>query len=96
MTRRARSQNLRVIDPDDRCPGYRAVAILTYIGCLSVRRRFTGRIGAVVATETVARDADVIEIGRYPADGRVTVVAIVAAGNMCRVLASGDRTVVAG
>lgn len=55
-----------------------------------------GRICAVMAAYAVAGDIDVVEIRRQPADGAVTIVAGIAAGNVCRVLANCDDAVVTG
>lgn len=96
VARSARAQDLRMVDPDNGRPPYRAVAVLTDIGCLGMGCVLTRCIRAVVATEAIAGDIHVIEVGRYPADCRMAVVAIVAAGDMCRVFAGGNRAVVAG
>ena len=52
-------------------------------------------IGAVVAADAVAEDIHMIEVCRYPADGRVTVIAGVTTRNMCLVLACRVYAVVA-
>jgi len=96
VARRARTQDLRMVDSDNWRPPYRAVAVLTDIGCLGMCCVLTRCIRAVVATEAIAGDIHVIEVGRYPADCRMAVVAIVTAGDMCRVFAGGNRAVVAG
>jgi hypothetical protein len=44
-------------------------------------------VGAVVAAEAVSGDVHVIEIRRYPRDGGVTVIAIIAARYVRRMLA---------
>jgi hypothetical protein len=72
------------------------MAILTDIGRLHMTGSLTGRVGPVVAVETVARDIDVIEICRDPCDRRMTVIAVIPARDMGRVFAGRDRTVVAG
>lgn len=61
-----------------------------------MRRILAGRIGAVVTASAIARDIDVVEIGRRPGHGRVAVVAGIAAGDMRWVLAGRDAAVVAG
>ena len=53
-------------------------------------------ISAVMAAEAIVDNIRVFERGRYPACGCVTVIAGVATDNMCRVLACGNRAVVAG
>ena len=57
---------------------------------------FTRRVSAVVATDAVVRNVHVIEVGRYPGNGRVAVVAVVTASDVGWVLASGRVAVVAG
>lgn len=53
-----------------------------------------GRFCAVMAAYAVASDIDVVEIRRQPADGAVTIIAGIATGNVCRVLANCDDAVV--
>jgi hypothetical protein len=48
-----------------------------------------------VAAKTVAGDVDVIEVGGHPTSRGVAIVTGIRAGNMRRVLANGDRAVVA-
>jgi len=45
----------------------RVMTVLTDIGRLNMRRILAGRVGTVVATRAIARDVDVVEVGRYPA-----------------------------
>ena len=56
---------------------------------------FTGRFNAVMTAGAVTGYPDVVEIGRQPADGRVAVVAVVAARNVRWMFASRCRAVVA-
>ena len=49
-----------------------------------------------MAADAVAGDIDVIEVRRQPAEGAVTVIAVVAAGDMRRVFAGGSDAVMAG
>ena len=72
------------------------MAVFADIRCLRVSRIFTNCIRAVMAADAVARDIDVIEIRRQPADRAVAVVAVVAAGDVCWMLAGGGNAVVAG
>ena len=44
-------------------------------------------IRAVVTTKAVARECRVIDVRRNPTGGRVAVIAVVAARNVCRVFA---------
>ena len=93
---RAGPQNLSVVNGDNRCPDIRAVAILTNIGCEWVQWTLADRVCSVVAADTVVDDVRVVEVGWQPRDGGVAVVAIVAAGNMRRMLANRYYTVMAG
>jgi len=54
------------------------------------------RLDAVVTAEAIASDIDVIEIGGQPAIGRVTIITVVAACNVRRVLAGRCDAIVAG
>ena len=53
---------------DDRCrfPERGAMTVLADIRRLDVRRTLAGRVEAVVATHTIARNVGMIEYGRYP------------------------------
>ena len=79
-----------------RRPDVGAVAILADIGCLHVCRALAGRIGAVVTTGAIVDDVGMVEVSRYPGDCCMTVVAVVATGDVRGVLARGRLTVVAG
>jgi len=57
---------------------------------------FARRVGAVVATDAVARNVHVIEVGGNPGNGRVAVVAVVTARDVSWVLAGRRVAVVAG
>lgn len=46
-----------------------------------------------MTADTVIDYVCVVEIGRQPGNSRVTVIAIIAAGDMCWVFADGDHTV---
>lgn len=54
------------------------------------------RLNTVVTAEAIASDVDVIEIGGQPAIGRVTIITVVAACNVRRVLAGRCDAIVAG
>jgi len=54
------------------------------------------RLNTVVTAEAITSDVDVIEIGGQPAIGRVTIVTVVAARNVRRVLAGCCDAIVAG
>lgn len=96
MAGRAGTEHLGVVDPYHRDPRDGVMAILTNIGRLHVTGSLTGRVGPVVAAETVACDVYVIEVRREPCERRMAVIAVVAARDMRRVFAGRDRAVVAG
>ena len=60
-----------------------------------MRRSLARRVSAIVAAETVTRNVDVVKVRRNPPDGRMTIVAVVAAGDMRRVFTRRHRSVVA-
>ena len=91
----ASANYLSVIDGDNGRPYCRAMTIFTDIRCLHVRRVLAGRLSAVMTADAVAKDVNVIEIGRHPADRRVTVIAGVAAGDVSSVLAGRTNAVMA-
>jgi len=53
------------------------------------------RVSAVVAAKTVTRNVDVVEVRWKPPDGRMTIVAVITAGDMRRVFTRRHRSVVA-
>jgi len=73
-----------------------AVAILANIGCLNVQRTLACRVGSIVTTTAVVNDVGVVEVRRHPGGRRVTVIAVIAAGNVGRVFAGGCSAIVAG
>jgi len=89
-------QHLGVIDSHHGGPEIRGVAILADIRRLNVRSILTGRVRAVMTARTVAGDAQVVEVRRQPGDGAVTVIAIVAAGNVSLVFAACGGAVMTG
>lgn len=95
MTGRAGTENLRVIHGNDRAPRRRRVAVLARIRRERMVRVLARCIHTIVAAEAVVRDVGVIEIGRYPGNCRMAVVAIVATRDVARVLTLGDRAVMA-
>lgn len=72
------------------------MACLAHIGGLHVRRAFAGGVGAVVTAETVVYDVRVVERRRRPRNGRMTVVAVVATGDVRRMLTGCCHSVMAG
>ncbi len=64
MAGTASAQDLCVVHRKHRRPDVRSVAVLANVAGLDVRRSLARGIGAVMATDTVTRDVDVIEVGR--------------------------------
>ncbi len=72
------------------------MAIFTHIRGLNMSRRFSRSTNAVVTTRAVAGNADVIKKRRPPAYRRVTVLAVITAGDVRRVLTDCSYAVVTG
>ena len=83
-----------MIDPVCRREDNVVVARLAKIGGLDMRRVLPGCGRAIVAAEAVSGDVCVIEVGGHPASRGVAIVTGVSAGDMRRVLANRDGTVV--
>lgn len=96
MARRTRAENLVVIHRCNRRPNRCAVAIFADVGCLDVGRSLADGIGAVVATNAVIHDVDVVEVGGQPRDCRVAVIAVNAARDMRWVFAGRYCAVMTG
>lgn len=90
------ADHLRMVDRKRRYPGIRRVAILADICRLNVILIFTRCIDAVVATNTIARNVDVVKVCGQPCRGRVAILAVVSAADMCRILAGSDYAIMAG
>ena len=87
---------LRVIDRVNRIPDIRRMAIFADVAGLNVCLILAGRLGTVVAAETVARNVDVIEIRGHPAGCRMTVIAVVTAGDVREVFTRCRQAIVTG
>lgn len=96
VTGSTRAQHLRVIYGKHRSKNVGRVAVLADIRCLNVCLVLARCVRAIVTTHAVPGDVDVIEIRRQPADGTVTIIAIIAAGNMVLAFPFGDYTVMTG
>ena len=72
------------------------MTIFAHVTCLHVREILSRRICAIVAVDTVIRDIRVVEVCGYPADRRVTVVAIIPTGEVRRVLTGCRNAVMTG
>lgn len=88
VTGRAAADHLCVIHPIGRCKQDGIVAILTYVAGQYVIRIFANRIRAIVTSEAITRDVGVVEVCRQPGHRRMTGIAVVATGNVCRVFAA--------
>ena len=68
VTRRARAENLCVVNVQYRLPNSRRMAVFTNVRCKDVLRIFAGCDCAVVAAKTIAVDIGVVEVCRQPRD----------------------------
>ncbi len=59
-----------------------------------MRRSFSDSIRSVVTAGTISSDIHVIEIGWQPARRRVTVIAVGATGNVCRMFSGRADAIV--
>lgn len=94
VTGAAGAEYLGVIDCKGWDPQIRCMAILTHVSCLHMRWRFTRCFHTVVTATAIASDVDVVEVGRQPGDSGMAIVAVVAAGDVCRVFASRRDAIV--
>ena len=93
---RAGPNYMGVIDCPGRIPGCCAVTVLASIRRSDVAWVLTGKIDAIVARETVARDTRMVEYGRHPKGTVMAVVTVVAGRDVTRWFACRGRAVVAG
>ena len=91
---RTGSKNLVVIHGENRRPDSRGMAGFADVGRLNMRRALAGGVRAVMTAEAVVHDVRMVKIRRYPCDCCVTVVAIVAAGDVGRVFADRRNAIV--
>jgi len=77
-------------------PGNCGVTVLADVRGIDMRRVFASCIGAVVATDTAVGDVRMVEVRRDPGVRRMAVITVVAACNVCRVLANCRIAVMAG
>jgi len=87
MTGATRANHLRMVHEIGRRPYIGVVAIFADIAGLNVRKRLAACFRAIVATDAIARNIHMVEIGRPPANRRVTIVTGVTAVYVCGVLA---------
>ncbi len=93
VTGRAGTDHLCVIHPIGRCKQDGIVAILTYVAGQYVIQIFANRIHAIVTIEAITRNGGVVEVGRQPGHRRMTGIAIVATGNVCRIFTACNGAV---
>ena len=96
MAAAAGAHYLDVVDGVDRRKRVGVVAIFADIGRRNMCRVLADGIRAVVAARATVDDVRVIEVRRRPANCRVTVVAGIAGGQVCRVLAYCGNAIMAG
>lgn len=96
MTGAAGSDDLRVVNGHHRCKNVRRMAVLTDIRRTNMSHILAGRLGSIVAADTIPCDIEVIEVCGQPADRAVTVIAGIGTGDMRWVLARRDDAVVTG
>ena len=85
-----------MIDIEGRLPDRGNVAVLANIRRLYVRDAFTGCFNAVVTTDTIANDIQVIENCRNPRRRIMAIIALVTRYDVSRRFSSGLKSVVAG
>ena len=95
MTGPASTNDLCVIDGHNGREDVGRVAVLANIGRLNVCLVLAGCIHPVVTAHAITGDVDVVKIRRQPGDRAMAVVAIVATGDVRRVLASGNNAIMA-
>lgn len=96
MARAAGAQDLRVVNGKYGGKHIGRMAVFTNVARLNVRRSLARRVSTVVAAEAVARDVDMVEVRGQPANRRMTVVAVVAAGDVIQVFPGGREAIMAG
>lgn len=93
---RTGSEDLVVVHGRRRHPEVGAVAVLADIGRLQMRRAFAGGVGAVMTAEAIVDDVHMVKIRGQPGDRRMTIVTVIAAGDMPGVFAGRSDAVMAG
>jgi hypothetical protein len=96
MTRATRAQYLSVINRVSRGEQVGVVTVLANVRGLDVQRVLAGRVGAVVAADTVAGDINVIESRRTPGHRRMAIVTGIIAGNVGGVFSGSYDAIMTG
>ena len=71
------------------------MTVFTYVGCVDMCKAFAGSHDTVMTVDTGVGDTGVIKVGRQPAIGRVTVIALRQSRYMIHWLAVGGNPVMA-
>lgn len=71
------------------------MTVFTDIGRLDVRRSLARGIRAVMAARAIVNDVRMVEVRRRPGNGGMTIIAILAARNVCRMFPYCDDAIVA-
>ncbi len=87
------ADDLGVIHHGGRRPKIDAMAVFADRSRCYVAWVFAGRVAAVMAARTIARDSCMVKVGRGPCDGGVAIIAIVATRKMGRMLAGRGHAV---
>lgn len=93
VTGTATAEYLRMVNDQNGNEYRRAVAVLTDVRCLHVRRVLADRLCTIVTITAIGRNRAVIERGRQPARGGMAVIAGVTALNMRWLFADCDHAV---
>ena len=96
MTGKATSKHLGMINSGCRYPCGCPVTVFTDIRALDVSGMLARRCRTIMATHTISSHTAVIEPGRTPVIRGMTVVALVATGDMVWALAGRNGAIVAG
>jgi len=96
VTAAAGTDDLGVIDGQHRRKDVGGMAVFTDIRRSNVPAILANCFRTVVTTNAVAGNIQVIKICRQPTHGAMTVIAGIAARDMCQVFAEGNDAVVAG
>ena len=93
---RTGSKDLVVVYGHRRHPEVGAMAVLADIGCLHMRRAFASGVGAVMTAEAIVHYIHMVKIRGQPGDRRMTIVTVIAAGDMRGVFTGRGDAIMAG
>jgi hypothetical protein len=95
VTTRTAAYHLEVVNLQGRFPYGGTVTVFAYVCCVDMFKAFAGSDDTVMTGDTGVGDTGVIKVGRYPAIGRVTVIALRQGWYMIQWLACGGHPIVA-